>query len=225
MTSWFIAGTDTGVGKTRVACQLLAAARLAGLSTAALKPIAAGAESTAEGLRNDDALALQQYCHPAMDYEALNPVCLAEPIAPHLAAREAAESLNLTRMLPMCRDFLALNRDFSLIEGAGGWHVPLNDEERLSDLVIALELPVILVVGMRLGCLSHALLTAEAIEGAGLKLAGWVANHMEADMPYAGDNVAYLKQSIAAPLLGEVPYNPGVPAEQQASLLDLALLQ
>src|SRR5690606_37043872 len=152
--------TDTDVGKTTVAAGLLYAARQAGLSTVAGKPVASGCAVTANGLRNDDALALLAQCSVTLTYDEVNRVAFEPAIAPHLAAREAAVALTGQGLLRPMRLLLARNADFSLIEGAGGWRVPLADQANLSDLAVALQLPVILVVGVRLGCINHALLSA-----------------------------------------------------------------
>src|SRR5690606_3513788 len=174
--AYFVTGTDTEIGKTSIAAGLLHAARRCGLSTAAAKPVASGCRRTAAGLRNDDALALLGECSLELGYEAVNPLAFEPAIAPHLAAREAGVPLQAAGLARSVRAVLARGADFSLVEGAGGWRVPLSGGETLADLAVALQLPVILVVGVRLGCISHALLTAEAIARDGLPLAGWVAN-------------------------------------------------
>lgn len=203
--AFFITGTDTGVGKTRVAAGLLHSAREAGLNTAALKPVAAGCEQTPDGLRNDDALLLQSVITHSLLYEQINPVALAPAIAPHIAARELGHTLSVDRLSGFCRGVIG-SADVTLVEGAGGWRVPLNASETLADLVRLLELPVVLVVGMRLGCLNHAILTAEAIARDGLPLAGWVANIVDPDMPRLEENIATLAQRLPAHCLGVVPY-------------------
>ena len=160
---------------------MLHAARSAGLSTAAGKPVASGCDVTPKGLRNADALALLAECSVPLTYAQVNPVAFEPAIAPHLAAREAGVALTVQSLLAPMRQILDMQADFTLIEGAGGWRVPLADQDNLSDLAMALNLPVILVVGVRLGCISHALLTAEAIARDGLQLAGWVANIIDAE--------------------------------------------
>lgn len=207
--AYFITGTDTDVGKTTVAAGLLHAARLSGLSTAAGKPVASGCELTPKGLRNADALALLAECSIPLTYDQVNPVAFEPAIAPHLAAREAGVALTVQSLLAPMRQVLDLQADFTLIEGAGGWRVPLADQDNLSDLAMALDLPVILVVGVRLGCINHALLTAEAIRSRGLALAGWVANAVDPDQPHVADNLAALAQGLAdAPCWGHVPRLP-----------------
>lgn len=164
MNVWFVTGTDTDAGKTLVTSGLLYAAKHQQLSTLGLKPIASGSQATPNGLRNSDALALQAQSVPPIDYATVNPIAFAPAIAPHLAALEAGQPLNASTIIHLLRETLSQTpRDFTLIEGAGGWRVPLNEQEDFADLAIALELPVILVVGLKLGCLNHARLTAEAI--------------------------------------------------------------
>lgn len=203
--AFFVTGTDTEIGKTTIAAGLLHAARLAGLSTAAAKPVASGCEQTAAGLRNDDALALLEQCSLALDYAEVNPFAFAPAIAPHLAAREAAVELSVARLRPTVQQVLARGADFTLVEGAGGWRVPLAGHETLADLAVALELPVILVVGVRLGCINHAVLTAEAIARDGLHLAGWVANIVDPQTSRLEENLATLAERLSAPCLGRVP--------------------
>ncbi|EZQ15917.1 dethiobiotin synthase [Halopseudomonas bauzanensis] len=211
---YFITGTDTEIGKTTIAAGLLHAARQRGLTTAAVKPVAAGCEVTPEGLRNDDALALQAECSPPLDYAALNPVALAPPIAPHIAAREAGLQLSASRLADACFRVFERGADLTLVEGAGGWRVPLNDDQTLADLAQELGEPVILVVGLRLGCINHALLTAEAIAADGLRLAGWVANQVDPQMDRQQHNLETLKAMLSAPCLGVVPrVKGGRPAE------------
>ena len=171
--TYFVTGTDTEVGKTAVSCALLEAARRAGRSTAAVKPVAAGCDS--EG-RNEDALALQQSISMSLPYAQINPVALQPAIAPHIAAEQAGRRLQADRLAGLCRGVMGLGADLVLIEGAGGWRVPLGPRETFADIAINLQVDVILVVAMRLGCINHALLTAEAISRDGLRLAGWVAN-------------------------------------------------
>ncbi len=202
---FFIAGTDTEIGKTTIACGLLEAGNQRGWRTLALKPVAAGAEQTHEGQRNDDAVALMQSASVALSYEQVNPVLLEPPIAPHIAARQAGKRLTVSQLAGYCRGSLMTPSDLALVEGAGGWRVPLSGRETLAGLAVELKLPVILVVGMKLGCLNHALLTAEAIRRDGLPLAGWVANTVDPDMSCFDENVETLKQLLPGPCLGVVP--------------------
>lgn len=222
--AFFVTGTDTEVGKTTIAAGLLHAARTAGLSTAAAKPVASGCVRTAQGLRNDDALALLAECTLPMRYEAVNPFAFEPAIAPHLAAREAGIELSAARLAEPVRKMLALQAEFSLVEGAGGWRVPLNGRENLSDLAGMLGLPVILVVGVRLGCINHALLSAEAIERDALQLAGWVANIVDPATSRLEENLATLSERLPAPCLGQVPRLPQASAATVASHLELRSL-
>ncbi len=203
--AYFVTGTDTEIGKTTIAAGLLHAARRAGLSTAAAKPVASGCVATAEGLRNDDALALLSQCSLPLRYDEVNPLAFAPAIAPHLAAREAGVRLDVASLQQAVGAILARGADFTLVEGAGGWRVPLSGQETLSDLPVALNLPVILVVGVRLGCINHAVLSAEAIARDGLRLAGWVANVVDAQTSRLDDNLATLAERLPAPCLGQVP--------------------
>lgn len=217
--TYFIAGTDTNVGKTLVAAGLLVAAKNHGLTTAALKPLAAGCEKTDAGLRNADALLLQSVITEPLVYEQINPIALEAAIAPHIAAQQEKRVLSADRLAGFCRGSLNL-ADFTLVEGAGGWRVPLNPQETLADIAKILRLPVILVVGVRLGCINHALLTVEAIRNDGLQLAGWVANCIDADMPVLQENIHSLAVRIPAPCLGVVPWLDNAAPELVASMLD-----
>lgn len=222
--AYFIAGTDTDVGKTTIAAGLLHAARLQGLSTLAAKPVASGCAVTSKGLRNADALALIDQSTVQLPYERVNPFAFEPAIAPHLAAREAGVALALPALLKAMQGILAEGADFTLIEGAGGWRVPLSDHANLSDLAIALKLPVILVVGVRLGCINHALLSAEAIARDGLQLAGWVANVIEPRTSRLEENLASLAERLPAPCLGRVPRLKQASADAVAEHLQLDLL-
>ncbi|MFK8330433.1 dethiobiotin synthase [Pseudomonas sp. BJa5] len=222
--AYFIAGTDTDVGKTTIAAGLLYAARQAGLSTLGAKPVASGCVTSGKGLRNADALALMDQSTLKLPYEQINPFAFEPAIAPHLAAREAGVTLSVQALLAPMRHVLAQGADFTLIEGAGGWRVPLSGQANLSDLAMALKLPVILVVGVRLGCISHALLSAEAIAGDGLPLAGWVANIVDPRTSRLEENLATLAERLPAPCLGRVPKLKQASAEQVAEHLQLDLL-
>lgn len=217
--AFFVTGTDTNVGKTLVAAGLLLAAKEKGYTTAALKPVAAGCEKTAEGLRNSDALILQSVITQKLYYEQINPIALEAAIAPHIAAQQEKRSLSADRLAGFCRGVLA-SAEVTLVEGAGGWRVPINPRETLADLAKNLQLPVILVVGIRLGCLNHALLTFEAIVRDGLPVAGWVANCMDADMPALQENIESLRTRLPVPCLAVVPFlaeaSPALVAEHFA---------
>ncbi len=205
--AFFVTGTDTDAGKTRAACAMLAAARQQGYSTAALKPVAAGVN--AEGF-NEDVVQLHRECTLDLTPGVINPVCFDTPIAPHIAALETGISLTAAGLAAQCRPVLERQADLTLVEGAGGWKVPLNARETLADLARLLDIPVILVVGMRLGCLNHAMLTAQAIEADGAKLAGWIANRVDPGMDRYADNLATLEALLQAPLVAEIPrLDPG----------------
>jgi dethiobiotin synthetase len=225
MKRFFVTGTDTEIGKTTIAAGILYAAHSAGLTTAGVKPVAAGCDMTADGPRNDDALALLAQCRPALEYQQVNPIALEAAIAPHIAAQEEGVALGTGILAEACQAVFALQRDLTLVEGAGGWLVPLNPDETLADLAKTLQAPVIMVVGMRLGCINHALLTAQAIERDGLKLAGWVANHVDPHMSRPDENMATLTQLLAAPCLGRVPTLERASAELVAQHLSLSALQ
>ncbi|MFP6851527.1 MAG: dethiobiotin synthase [Pseudomonas sp.] len=223
-TAFFVTGTDTEIGKTTVAAGLLHAARMAGLSTAAAKPVASGCVLTADGLRNDDALTLLGECTLALRYEEVNPLAFEPAIAPHLAAREAGVLLDVASLHGAVQGILDKQADFTLVEGAGGWRVPLAGQASLSDLAIALKLPVILVVGVRLGCINQALLTAEAIVRDGLPLAGWVANLVDPHTSRLEDNLATLTERLPAPCLGYLPRLAEATPAAVSSYLNLDLL-
>jgi dethiobiotin synthetase len=217
---FFIAGTDTDAGKTLVTTGLLTAANRRGLRTIGLKPVAAGCEQTPDGLRNSDAL-LQQAASVKLSYEQVNPIAFEPPIAPHIAAEQEGRVLTADRLAAYCRGTMMQPADLVLVEGAGGWRVPLSMRESLARLPQLLELDVILVVGMKLGCINHAILTAEAIARDGLRLAGWVANHIDPDMSCPDENLATLERLFRAPLLGRIPWLDDPDPERVADHIDL----
>lgn len=202
--AFFVTGTDTDVGKTLVAATFLRGASKQNLRTLGMKPLAAGSYESDDGWVNEDAVMLMANSSVKLPYQQINPMLFDEPIAPHIAAKKAGKRITADRLSGFCHGLRMQPSDLLLIEGAGGWRVPLNSRETLADLAINLQLPVILVVGMRLGCLNHALLTAEAIRRDGLPIAGWVANFVE-DMPEADANLQTLKQMLPAPHLGTIP--------------------
>jgi len=215
--SYFVTGTDTGVGKTLISCALLHKFSAQGRRTVGMKPVAAGCD--AEG-RNEDALQLLAAGNVAVDYGSINPYCFRHAVAPHIAAQRAGVLIDLSVIAKSYKK-LAAQADVVIVEGAGGLLVPINEQQDSADLILELGLPVIMVVGMRLGCLNHALLTVEAIAVRGLALAGWVANVIVADMAAVEENVAALQQRIAAPLLGIVPYMMQPDVHVAAGRLDL----
>lgn len=220
--TFFVTGTDTDVGKTAVAAGLLLVARKAGLRTAAIKPVAAGCD---EQGHNEDALLLQRVITEPLLYEQVNPVALRESVAPHIAARREARTLRSSHLAGFCRGVMMGSADFVLVEGAGGWRVPLSGRETLAHLARELQCPVILVVAMRLGCINHALLTAEAIRADGLALAGWVANTPGAKMSCYRENLETLGELLAAPLLGEIPCLEDCSPEAVSQYLSLPALR
>ena len=213
---YFVTGTDTEIGKTFIAAALLELARERGLRCAALKPVAAGCTVEGGELVNDDALQLIRASGTDLDYRTVNPVALEPAIAPHIAAAQAGVELDAARLSRHCLDALAADVDFAIVEGAGGWLVPLNATENLADVCLGIGARPILTVGMKLGCLNHALLTARAIAEAGAQLAGWVANSATPAMPVFEDNVVTLRQRLPAPCLGVVPYLGGGASHRQA---------
>lgn len=221
--TFFIAGTDTDVGKTQIAAGLLHLANTQSLSTLGLKPVAAGCEKTEEGLRNPDALLLQSVSSVKLPYEQINPIALIEPVSPHIAAQKEKRILSADRLAGFCRSSFRM-ADFILIEGAGGWRVPINPSETMADLVRVIQSPVILVIGVRLGCLNHALLTVDAIRQDGLSLVAWVANCVDANMRALDENILTLQQRIPAPCLGVVPFMDQPAPEKIAQYLSLPTL-
>jgi len=222
--TYVVAGTDTDVGKTLISAALLVAAHRRGMSTQGMKPLASGSAETGQGLRNADALLLQAHSSIALEYDEVNPLVFAPAIAPHIAARQSGQRLDAARIAGFCRGALLKKTDFTVIEGVGGWRVPLNERETFADVVHALDVPVILVVGMRLGCVSHALLTVEAIQRDGLTIAGWVANRIDAGMSCFDENLATLQGWLDVPLLGVVPRLSEASPSLAADCLDVEVL-
>jgi dethiobiotin synthetase len=205
----FIAGTDTGVGKTVIAAALIRALVRDGLRVAAMKPVAAGADMTASGLRNADALALVAAANVPAPYERVNPYCFAAPIAPHIAARDAGIAMDIDLLRQRFAE-LASEADCVVVEGAGGWLTPISAGASMADVAAALALPVVLVVGLKLGCLNHAFLTARALAAHGVPLAGWVGNSIDPAFERAADNIGELAQRLQ-PAAAIVPYASHAP--------------
>lgn len=218
--SYFITGTDTGVGKTLISCALLRAFAAQGKRVVGMKPVAAGLD---EHGRHEDVLALRAASSFQATSGQINPYSFHPAAAPHLAARHVGVRVDFSRILTSYEE-LAGQADLVIVEGAGGFRVPLNDTQDIRDLARKLRLPVILVVGMRLGCINHALLTADSIVASGLQCAGWVANCITPEMAFLQENIATLQQRIAAPLLGVVPYQPQTEASLTLQYLDLKWL-
>jgi dethiobiotin synthetase len=234
MNKIFVTGTDTDAGKTLVATTLLYKAQAQGLSCFGLKPIAAGCEWSyvdqeqvqKQGQwHNEDALLLQASSQPSRAYTCHNPIAFPQAIAPHIAAILNEQILSVDRVLSACEVGLQQPVDFHLIEGAGGWLVPLNDDETLADLAQQLAdkqgYKIVLVVGMKLGCINHALLTQQLILSTGLEIVGWVANHIDPAMSEQDANFEYLLEHIKAPCLGRVPFSPNTSAKNLIQYLEL----
>lgn len=219
----FVTGTDTGVGKTLVAAALLRGLRERGERVAGMKPVASGCRETPSGIVNDDALTLIAEASEPAPYGVVNPYAFIPAIAPHIAALEAGTRIEL-RELERAFRILAGLADRVVIEGAGGWLTPLDEHHALADFARKVKADVVLVVGLRLGCLNHALLTAQAIEHSGLKIAGWVANGIDPHFERASDNVRALQERLNAPLLGIVPHRASLDASEAAEHLRFDLL-
>lgn len=219
--SYFITGTDTGVGKTLISCALLQGFSARGKSAYGFKPVAAGCDGDDH---NEDALALRAASSSQLAYGQVNPYCFPQAIAPHLAARYVGVRIEMSRILTTYEE-LAGQADEVIVEGAGGFLVPLNEMLTFADMARELDLPVILVVGMRLGCINHALLSVRAIEDHQLECAGWVANVLDEEMPALQENIEALRERITAPLLGIVPHLSVPDAKLAAQHLDMTLLE
>ena len=236
--SYFVTGTDTGVGKTLVCCALLHIFAAQGQRVVGMKPVSAGCD---DDERNEDVKKLRAASNILATYGQINPYSFIHPVAPHIAARNAGVRIDFSRILTSYHE-LSSKADVVIVEGIGGFKVPLNERQDSAELAQQLGLPVILVVGMRLGCLNHALLTASVIEACGLKLAGWAASVLDADMHHEGtpicyglkpvqnrmpalrDNISALEQRLTAPLLGVVEYQAQLDAHVAAAQLNIELL-
>jgi len=205
----FVTGTDTGVGKTVVACALVRGLREGGARVAVMKPVASGAFRTPEGLRNTDALALMEAAGPERSdtYDEVNPYCFEPAISPHIAAREAGIDVD-TSMIRQKYDRLSAGADWVVVEGAGGWYAPINEHQTMADLAWALSVPALLVVGLKLGCLNHAQLTRLGVESHGVRLAGWVVSGIDRHMTRVEANLETLERLFGEPPLAVVPHLP-----------------
>ncbi len=203
---FFVTGTDTGVGKTAISCALLSMMNKMQVRTLGIKPVASGLIRWGTRYYNEDALRLKQFSSIKLPYKYINPYAFHAPVSPHWAATLENKTLSAQAIVAACQPALTTPFDFALIEGVGGWFAPINAQETMAEVARLCQCPVILVVGMRLGCLNHALLTYQAIKQSGLTVAGWVANQIVPDMLYCEENIDFLKHKIAAPCLGVVPY-------------------
>ncbi|CAH9058326.1 ATP-dependent dethiobiotin synthetase BioD 1 [Pseudoalteromonas holothuriae] len=219
MSAFFITGTDTEVGKTYVTALLLKFLTQHKRKAIGFKPIAAGAEEAFGQLVNDDALTLMESSSVHGKYEQINPICFEPPIAPHIAAQQAGVEITLEKLSQYYHQLASLGAEFTLVEGAGGWALPINDSQYLYDWVKTEQLPVILVVGMKLGCLNHAILTSQTLKVQGVKCVGWVANQIDPNMTNFDDNLNSLRKRLEAPLLAVAPFG-----EEQAKLQIYAAL-
>ncbi len=206
MNGFFITGTDTGIGKTYATVLLTQQLIAQGYRVAALKPVASGANQVAGELRNDDALQLQAASNVELSYAEVNPYCFALPLPPHIAASQQKITIDLAKITTQVSQVQSL-ADFVLVEGVGGWHAPLYNDMTVADLAQQLQLPVLLVVGLRLGCMSHALLSANAIVASGCELAGWIANNIDPGYSVVIESITYLRTQIHAPFLGCITHN------------------
>jgi len=218
LTRLFVAGTDTDVGKTRVSVALMQLLKSSGVEVAAMKPVASGCDITAEGLRNDDALQLIEQATVALPYEVVNPYAFKPAVAPHIAAEQVGVQIEMA-VIQQQFDAIAQQAEGVIVEGAGGWLVPIGGGMTLADVAVTLGLPVVLVVGIRLGCINHALLTIESIKRSGLPLYGWLANHTE-HCAESDAIIATLKSMIDSPCLGVVPVLAKTDPVTDLSLLD-----
>lgn len=219
--SYFITGTDTGVGKTLVSCALLYAFAAQGKRVVGFKPVATGCDDKDH---NDDAKKLRTASNVQTTYGQVNPYCFVPPIAPHIAARHSGVRIDLARILVSYRELASLS-DVVIVEGAGGLLIPLNEKQDGTDLARELELPIIVIIGIRLGCINHALLTMRVIEECGLKCAGWVANIIDQNMCALNENIESLRERIEAPLIGIIPFQQDADARSVAETLDIGMLK
>ena len=201
----FVTGTDTGIGKTRATVMLMNALKAQGYSVAGMKPVASGATIKNGQLRNDDATLIQEHCSSKIDYELINPVVFESPIAPHIAAIKAGTPIDINK-IKAAYDTLKNSNDIVVVEGVGGWRVPLSETLSLKDLVRELKLPVVMVIGLRLGCLNHAILTADAILADGLTLCAWISNRIDKTYENVRETLQTLRANIPAPGIAEIPY-------------------
>lgn len=209
MGHFYVTGTDTGIGKSVASAALLHAFRAAGWRAVGMKPVASGCEATDDGWRNEDALALQEASNPRPPYADVNPYALPNPLAPELAAADAGVAIE-TGPIERAFERLRTSADVVVVEGVGGWAAPITATLDQADLVRAMELKVVMVVGLRLGCINHARLTARAIAADGLHMVGWIANAIDPDMARADDNLRILQRVLDAPFLGRLPHVPAV---------------
>jgi len=217
----FIAGTDTGVGKTYFTLALMEALKRQGYKASGMKPVASGGKYIKGKLINDDAYLIMQHCSETIDYDLINPFVFDEPVSPNFAARQAGVIVELAPILSSYNQ-LTLLSDYTVVEGIGGWRVPLSDDIKMNDLVHELALPVLLVVGLRLGCINHAILTAEAIRSDGLVLCGWVSNQVEKNYLYKEETKILLSRELACPNIADLVYMDDINYAEMSKKIDLS---
>lgn len=222
--TFFITGTDTEVGKTVASTALLQAANQRNLKTAGYKPVAAGSEEMNGEWVNEDAMALLTHSSVSLSYQQVNPCLFHAPCSPHIAAEMEGKSVDFNTLSAGLAELKTRDADLVIVEGAGGWRVPVSSSLTLASWVKQEKLPVILVVGVKLGCLNHALLTAEAIRFDGLELVGWIANRVNPGVEHYSEIVATLKHQLNAPLIGEIPYLPMVGRQDAGKYIDLSVM-
>ena len=219
---FFIAGTDTGIGKTCVTVALMEEFKMQGYKVAGMKPVASGATMKNGVLRNEDAELIMQACSEPTDYELINPAVFELPVSPHIAARQMKQTIDLSE-IKNCYEKLASKNDVVFVEGVGGWRVPISDDQNMVDLVKKLDLPVILVVGLKLGCINHAILTHEAVKANGSALIGWISNCLEEEYLFPEATIDTLKEGLESPYLANLPFNSAANAEHRFQGLNMLL--
>ena len=223
MTNFFITGTDTGVGKTWFTVAFMVALKRRGLNVMGMKPIATGAEKIKDRLINKDAELIMQNCSQTVSYDLINPFVFELPSAPHVAAKHEGVVIDLDQII---KNYYLLKSmcDALVVEGVGGWRVPVTDKYSLADLVSKLNLSVILVVGMRLGCINHAILTAEAINADGLNLCGWASSHLDRVYSKSEETIKTLKKQLDCPHIGDLPYNSDFDPDKLSTEISLSFI-
>ncbi len=219
----FITGTDTGVGKTRFTVTLMEALKKQGHQVAGMKPIASGANLNDGKLMNEDAILIMLHCSETTNYEVINPVVFESPVAPYIAANREKVIIDLDKIIASY-DQLASNGGYVIVEGVGGWRVPISDKTSMVDLVRVLDLPVIMVVGISLGCINHAILTEEAIRSDGVNLCGWVSNQLEKDYLFKQETIDTLKEKLTSPHIANQPYMNDFKPDKMLERIDLSLI-
>lgn len=223
MKGFFITGTDTHVGKTVVTAGLVEAFSRRNIKAVGLKPIATGGKKKKQGMRCVDAERIMSSAKIELPYETVNPYCFPPPVSPHIAAAEAGINIEIPTVVNAVKE-AAKHADYVVVEGVGGWKVPINDTETIADLAAALKLPIVIVVAIRLGCISHASLTIECVRHHGLDVAGWVANLMDLDLEHVPDVINSVNHAVGAPMLGIIPPQRKVSVENTAPHLNVDLL-